>query len=80
MSIEAMIITTAGTAMAVALMLAAEAIKRLQRRAAHQKVMTDELMEAVDTLLEVSRVHTRAIDAILNELESEIGGEENERR
>ena len=46
------------TAMAIALSFAGQAIKRLQAQAMSQKIITDELMRVVNTLLEVSRVHT----------------------
>lgn len=48
----------ATTAMAIALSFAGQSIKRLQAQAMSQKIITDELMRVVNTLLEVSRVHT----------------------
>lgn len=51
----------AATAMAAALILAGQAIKRLQQQVASQKIITDELMRVVNTLLEVSKEHTRVI-------------------
>lgn len=51
----------AATAMAIALSFAGQAIKRLQAQAMSQKIITEELMQAVNSLLEVSRVHTTEI-------------------